>query len=162
MYVIIDLDKSLANAAHREHFVKAEPKNWDAYYSPEQVIKDAPMEGTKEAVARLLNQRHTVVILTERGEPMRDVTTRWLFDTYALDIPERHLLMRTGGNMLTSAEYKREQVSQFVLSLEGKNPGILVIESDSAAWDSMANFGVVLKAPECWGALFPQARPAEL
>ena len=162
MYIIVDLDKSLANAAHREHFVKAEPKNWEAYYSPEQVIKDAPMAGTKEVLARLVAQRHSVVVLTERGEPMRDVTTRWLFDTYGLDIPERHLLMRTGGNMLTSAEYKREQMSQFVLNLEGKNPGIMILESDPAAWEAMANFGVVLKAPECWSALVPVSAPAEL
>lgn len=159
MYVILDLDGTLADLAHRLHYVSKEPKNWEAFFAPERVYKDELMPGAARVIAHFENLKYELVVLTARNEDLRDTTMRWLLEKLNLSLPEGHLLMRANGNMLTPAEYKREQLLNFKQGLETKDNNFLIIDDDPEVGESLKEFGVVLRAPECWALLF-QERPA--
>jgi len=154
MYVILDLDKSLADSSHRENLIASEPRKWEEYYSSYNIGKDAPVAGSKEALEKIKELRHTVVVLSDRPEEARDGTRLWLLETYGLDLPEDYLILRRGGNMLTSTEYKRQQLSDLRSRME-RQEDFVIVTGDSDAWEALSSLGLVLGAPACWGVLFP-------
>lgn len=156
MYVVLDVDSTLANNAHREHHLKKRPKDWDAFHAPELVIKDELIEGVERVLVHFKQLKHTFVILTGRHEGLRDTTMRWLHERLPITIPDTHLLMRPNGNMLSGAEYKRQQLLDFKVGLEARNPDFLIIDDDPAARDALKDLGIVLQAPQCWELLFPE------
>lgn len=161
MYVVLDVDSTLANNKHREHLLKLRPKDWDAFHAPELVIKDELIEGVARVLLHFKQLKHTFVILTGRNEGLRDTTMRWLHDRLPIDIPESHILMRANGNMLSGAEYKRQALMDFRVGLDDRNPDFLIIDDDPKAREALKDLGIVLQAPQCWELLFPYVPASE-
>jgi len=160
MFVVLDLDQTVADNAHRAHHVEKEPKDWDAFLSPDLVIKDTVIAGAERVIAQLVELKYELIVLTGRNEDLRDVTMRWLLDNLNLAIPDTHLLMRPAGNMLTAGEFKREQLLNFRQGLDNRDNGFIIIDDDVEVGAALNSFGIVFKAPECWSLLFPLAKPA--
>jgi predicted secreted acid phosphatase len=161
MFVVLDLDKTLANTEHRIHHTEKTPKDWDAFLDPGLVIKDKVIAGAERVLTHFEDLRYTFVILTERHEGLRDTTMRWMQENLNINVPDTHLLMRPIGNMLNAAEFKREQLLNFRQGLENKDTDFLIIDDDAAVAIALKDLGVVLKAPECWKFLFPIPEPVE-
>jgi hypothetical protein len=154
MFVVIDLDETLADCEHRAHFVEKNPKDWDAFFAPERVTKDTIVPGAERVLARFLELKYEIVVMTGRNEDLRDTTTLWLLEKLNLVLPDGYLLMRQEGNMLNAAQYKREQLLNFKNGLENKNNDFLILDDDAEAGAAMSDLGTFLKAPECWALLF--------
>lgn len=154
MFIVIDLDATLADCAHRDHFIKSSVKDWDSFYAPEHVIKDGVVSGAERVLAHFTELKYEIVVMTGRQENLRDTTMRWLLEKLNLSLPEGYLLMRQEGNMLNPAQYKREQLLNFKNTLENKDVNFLIIDDDADAGVALEDMGIVLKAPECWPLLF--------
>jgi len=155
MFVVLDLDETLADVSHRAHHVEKEPKDWDAFFAPELVIKDKVVAGVARVLLHFTELKYDIVILTGRNEDLRDTTMRWLHENLDIAVPDENLLMRPNGNMLNAGEFKREQLLNFKQGLENKDSSFLIIDDDPEVSNALKEFGVVLKAPECWAMLFP-------
>ncbi|MEV7687524.1 LNS2 domain-containing protein [Streptomyces bungoensis] len=72
---VFDLDNTLADTAHRQHFLEERPRNWDAFFAAAPA--DPPLA---EGVALALEQARAcdVVYLTGRPERCRRDTVDWL------------------------------------------------------------------------------------
>ena len=156
MFCVIDIDGTIANNKHRIHFIETpgKPPDWTGFLNPDLVYKDTPVEGAVLGVKNLERLGYELCFLTGRHEGLRDVTMRWLLENFDLNVMESRLLMRPAGNMLNPSEYKREQVIGLLSSLD-KSRGIIFLDDDKYAWDMFAEFGIVLRAPECWKTMFP-------
>jgi len=163
MFVVLDLDETIADVSHRAHHVEKNPKDWDAFFAPDLVIKDKVVQGVARVLTHLADLKYDFLILTGRNEDLRDTTMRWLNENLDIAIPDENLLMRPNGNMLNAGEFKREQLLNYKQGLENKDASFLIIDDDADAGVSLREFGVVLKAPECWALLFPvpEVVPAE-
>lgn len=159
MYIVLDLDQTIADNSHRAHLVEKAPKNWDAFFEPSLVFKDKVVAGAERVLTLLQELKYTFVILTGRNEDLRDTTMRWLHENLNIEVRDDFLLMRPNGNMLSAAEFKREQLLTFKQSLENKNVPFLIIDDDESVNEALRDLGVVLKAPECWQILFPVPQP---
>lgn len=73
--VLVDMDGTLSNAAHRQHFVTTKPKNWMAFNHG--MVNDPVISHTKELVDILIKEL-AVVILTARPVEFKDQTVKWL------------------------------------------------------------------------------------
>jgi hypothetical protein len=81
--VIVDIDGTLANIAHRRHFVASKPKNWKAFNASMHL--DTLNEDIADLV-RLIwlghdqidNVETRIILASGRGEETRQVTTDWL------------------------------------------------------------------------------------
>ena len=92
MDVIFDIDGTLANPAHRAHFIEdmaywttegnrpARP-DWKRFLSTDQLAKDEPIPQTWALLNALLAQGARVLFITGREVTTRDTTFYWLMDT---------------------------------------------------------------------------------
>ncbi|MGW3264333.1 phosphatase domain-containing protein [Streptomyces sp. NPDC001056] len=72
---VFDLDNTLADTAHRQHFLRTRPKDWDGFFGAAPA--DPPLaEGV--ALARKSARDCEIVYLTGRPERYRRDTRDWL------------------------------------------------------------------------------------
>lgn len=76
MFVVFDLDGTLALTGHREHFLKAEPKDWRGFYAA--CDGDGPCKAIIDTANALNSAGHRVEIWSGRSEEVRDKTEAWL------------------------------------------------------------------------------------
>lgn len=85
---MFDLDNTLADTAHRQHFLETRPRNWDAFFAA--APQDPPIpQGVALAVRSA--EECEVVYLTGRPERCRRDTLEWLA---AHGLPEGRVHMR--------------------------------------------------------------------
>ncbi|MFE2385039.1 phosphatase domain-containing protein [Streptomyces misionensis] len=85
---VFDLDNTLADTAHRQHFLRTRPKDWDGFFAAAPA--DPPLaEGVALAVRSARDCE--IVYLTGRPERYRQDTLDWLA---AHGLPEGDLHMR--------------------------------------------------------------------
>ena len=73
--VLCDIDGTLADGSHREHFVQGEKKDWNAYYS--LLENDSPIDLVVRWV-RELYKDHTVCLVSGRPDTHQLKTMIWL------------------------------------------------------------------------------------
>ena len=80
MRIVFDLDGTLADGTQREHFIKGETKDWEAFF--EACGKDLPNQPAIDTLVALDRDDHDVEIWTGRGEgedgSVREKTLVWL------------------------------------------------------------------------------------
>jgi len=156
MYAIIDIDGTLADNTHRSHFLEKELKDWEGFLCPNRVAKDTVIPGAKRGLEQLRQLNTDLIFLTGRNEMLRDTTSVWLSQNFDIVVPEEWLLMRPVGNLLKPSEYKCAHIQNLVQTLQCDR-GFLFIDDDPYMWPIYAQYGLVLKAPDCWTTLFPES-----
>lgn len=156
MDVIFDIDCTLANPAHRLHFIKdmaywtctegKPPKpDWASFMHIDQVSKDTAIVPAWEILYSLLCTSNRVIFITGRSEDQRQMTYDWLTDLSceyrSLAIWEMQRLnsmptiyMRKSGDRRPSHIVKEEGL--MAARADGFNP-TLVFEDradDTAMW----------------------------
>lgn len=76
MFVIFDLDGTLALTEHREHFLKQDPKDWRGFYAA--CDGDQPCSPIVATLRGLMVTGHHVEIWSGRSAEVRDKTRDWL------------------------------------------------------------------------------------
>ncbi len=109
--VVVDLDGTLCNSAHREHLARA--KEWDQFHS--LLSDDEPWPDVQQLIKLLETTRSAIVGLTGRNERYRTTTLNWLAK-YDIDLDA--LLMRPNDDYLSDHELKPMMLDEF---LEGQN-----------------------------------------
>ena len=85
MFVVFDLDGTLANDTHRRNLILRDvdnPKDYEAYHS--QCAYDEPNHPVVEVARMVLERGHDVEIWTARPEKYRPETDRWLQEVLSL------------------------------------------------------------------------------
>jgi len=101
--ILSDIDGTLANCSHREHFLTDGPKkNWDGFFG--NMDKDAIRENTLQLLT-LTYADHPIVLVTGRPSNYREITEKWLKDN---NVPYRRLLMRAAGDFRPDNIVKEE------------------------------------------------------
>jgi hypothetical protein len=77
MYIIVDIDGTIANNEHRQHHVQNDlgHKNWDAFFH--EMGQDRPFAHMWELV-HALSKSFDILYVTGRPEQYRDRTARWM------------------------------------------------------------------------------------
>jgi len=73
---IFDIDGTLADGKHRQHFLKGERKNWPAYQKLAHA--DAPVLPVVKTLKSLHSTGEKIIIASGRIEDEREVATSWL------------------------------------------------------------------------------------
>lgn len=74
--LIIDLDNTLCNAAHRSHVYFKKPVNWDLLNRLS--VYDPPNEWCLEIIRNFAANNYKIIFLTGRSEAAKEVTEQWL------------------------------------------------------------------------------------
>lgn len=109
LFVIVDIDGTIADCEHRRHHLLCKPKNWDAFFAEMQ--NDAPIESVSRLVRVLLSVGvYRVIFCTGRGEEYRSQTESWLSKELGTFAPmlRGNLLMRPAGDRRDDPQVKPE------------------------------------------------------
>lgn len=108
MFVIFDLDGTLADISHRVHFVRNGRRDWEAFFAA--CVDDLPHLHVIETFKAHLDAGHKVRVWSARSDVVRKHTEDWL-DRHGID-PCFLQHMRAAGDNTPDAQLKRYWLSQ--------------------------------------------------
>lgn len=92
--VLVDIDGTLADGRHREHFVTGDSKDWKSYYAI--LDCDSPIDIVVRWV-KALRSEYTICLVSGRLDTYQKQTMQWL-SRNDVDIQYDWLFMRAGGD----------------------------------------------------------------
>lgn len=104
--VICDLDGTLCNIEHRLHFVKQEPKDWEAFFAG--IPNDGVNVPVLDTVMDYEGKGYEIFFVSGRPDDHREATEGWLDRTFKGYEPHKALLMRRKGDRRPDTEVKAE------------------------------------------------------
>jgi hypothetical protein len=104
MYILLDIDHTVANSFHRDSMIGAVP--WDDYHASSK--DDKPFPKVVNLINSLSSMGYTIIGVTGRNEKFRHLTLDW-FLKYHIDLDE--LLMRPDDNFSKNGEMKVKLVT---------------------------------------------------
>lgn len=150
---VFDLDNTLAETAHRQHFLQRHPRDWDGFFAAAPL--DPPLaEGV--AMARTAARTCDLVYLTGRPERCRRDTLDWL----ALHrLPDGELHMRPHQDRRPARTTKLE----ILRALARRREVLVVVDDDELVCDAAerAGFAVVRARWAASSAALQQAQEQE-
>ena len=109
MIVVVDMDGTLCNTAHREHLAVA--KQWDEFHA--LLSEDQPHEAVSKLMLTFMNlpDGPMIVGLTGRNERYRLMTLRWL-EKHGIGLDA--LLMRPDDDYTSDHDLKPHMLDQWL------------------------------------------------
>lgn len=108
---VIDIDGTLANAEHRLHLIKQEPKDWDKFLDPKMVDRDQPIWPIIRITNSLYQQGAHICLCSGRNETTRASTTLWLSKYF---VSYHALLMRPKNDRRADYIVKLELLQKYL------------------------------------------------
>ena len=103
MFVVFDLDGTLASLDHRLHFIKRDTPDWASFYAA--CGDDTPIASVCAVYMAMLQAGHRVEVWSGRSDEVREVTEKWFRDNDLL-VPDR-LIMRSEGDYTPDDKLKK-------------------------------------------------------
>jgi uncharacterized HAD superfamily protein len=133
MSIIVDIDGTIADNTHRQHFLETEPKNWEQFFLESH--GDLLIEPVAEIV-RALEKQYCILIVTGRSERYRELTKLWL---KKYDIEYSKLYMRAEGEYRLDHEIKEE----ILIEIRKTYNPILAIDDRQSVVDMWRRNGLI-------------------
>ncbi|MFK0252858.1 HAD family acid phosphatase [Streptomyces sp. NPDC090445] len=147
---VFDIDNTLADTDHRQHFLERRPRDWEGFFAAAPA--DPPLaRGVALAVERAADCE--IVYLTGRPERCRADTVEWLTRH---GLPEGRLWMRRNGDRRPARTTKLEVLRQISRGREVR----MLVDDDELVCQAAraAGFRVV---PATWAADAPELRAVQ-
>ncbi|MFI9155131.1 hypothetical protein [Streptomyces sp. NPDC053367] len=147
---VFDLDNTLADTAHRQHFLQTRPRNWDAFFAA--APQDPPIpQGVALAVESA--GECEVVYLTGRPERCRRDTLQWLA---AHGLPEGRVHMRGDADRRPARFTKLEILRRLARTREVR----MLVDDDELVCEAAERAGFTVVRAR-WAAPSAELRAAQ-
>ncbi len=100
--VICDIDGTIANNDHRQHFLEGK-KDWVGFFS--SADQDKPIKNIIQEIISLHNKNFEIVFVSGRPELYRGLTIKWLAKFFHFEI---NLIMRKNNDKRDKILVKKE------------------------------------------------------
>jgi len=108
--IVFDIDGTLSNASHRQHFVRSKPRNWKAFAAG--IPNDPPHEDIIWLLKLIISDmNNNVFIVSARSEDERADTELWLRKH---KIPYDTLFMRASKDYRDDSIIKAEILAKLI------------------------------------------------
>lgn len=135
-FVVFDMDGTLADASDRQHHLRKEPKDWEAFFS--DLHMDAPIPALVELYKALCaSPVYDIAIFTGRPEKYRAMTEAWM---ERHDLPLRPIHCRKDGDERHDLVIKQEIYNDFI---SGGREIAFIIEDRNSVVKMWRDMGVV-------------------
>jgi phosphoglycolate phosphatase-like HAD superfamily hydrolase len=135
--ILCDVDGTLANTDHREHFLTVRPKKWKEY--KKQAHLDKPYEDIVWLMKLLKKAGNTILIVTARSEDERKQTKEWLDKTAGLKGVYDRIYMRGTDDYRDHTIVKKELLND--IRLDGYDP-YMVFDDHNGVVEMWRNSGL--------------------
>jgi FMN phosphatase YigB (HAD superfamily) len=135
--ILCDVDGTLANTDHREHFLTVKPKRWKEYKKVAHL--DTPYEDIVWLIKTLKKAGNTILIVTARSDDERKQTKEWLDKTAGLRGVYDKLYMRAVDDYRDHRIVKKELLQD--IRLDGYDP-YMVFDDHNGVVEMWRNEGI--------------------
>ncbi len=107
-YILCDIDGTIADTTHRQHFVEKSPKDWKGFFG--DISQDTVREDVRKMLIDWYNQMYTIIFVSGRPDNYKEETLTWLEKnnlTFAWT-----LIMRRESDKRPDTEVKLEILNQ--------------------------------------------------
>lgn len=124
--IVFDIDGTLSDPSHRQHFVRSKPRNWPAF---NRTIFDDTVQYDIVWLAKVLHSIGCrIVICTARTDDLREVTEKWLKEKAGLDGIYEKVYMRAEKDYRDDDIIKRELLD--IIRADGYDPVMVFDDRD--------------------------------
>jgi hypothetical protein len=145
-----------------ETISKVEQSAWDLFFDPALVMQDTCVEKALIYADKLRARNSDIHYLTGRSERHRTVTDLWLRKNFNKQANETLIMRPLAEDPLLASQFKERALRRFIVE-KGYSPDTLFFfyEDDPHVLSMYGRHGIVIKCPEAWEFLIPDA-PQEL
>jgi len=136
MIIVVDLDGTLCDSAHREHLARA--KDWDQFHA---LIGEDEVHADVHRFLDICQGNHAIVALTGRNDRYRGATLAWM-RRKGIDNLFEEILMRSEDNYEPDHELKPRLLDEW-LTANGHdhNDVWLILEDRDKVVEAWRNLG---------------------
>lgn len=132
--VIFDLDGTLCDTTHRQHFMQQTPKDWKSFYAA--LENDPPNHWCRQMIWHYFLEM-SVILLSGRPEKYRERTQKWL---ESQEVAYDDLIMRPDGDFRTDYVVKKELYEKY---LKDRYEIVFVVDDRKQVVDMWRREGLV-------------------
>lgn len=130
----------------------------ERFFAPEAVLRDVPIHKAQQFVTKLRQRGSDIHFLTGRDESLRDVTAVWLSAHFGRVDTEKLIMRPLVEAHMVASEYKELAFLRFVKEQKYALTDLfLFYEDDPHVLSMYGRHGIVVKCPEAWGCIMPEA-----
>jgi hypothetical protein len=108
-YIIFDIDGVLADSSRRLHHIMKTPKDWNSFFSYEEMMQDDVIESGISLLESLAQcDDYRIIFFTGRPEKTRKTTNDWFYRQCAIVMQRDWLLMRPDNDRRNDDLLKEE------------------------------------------------------
>lgn len=137
LYIFCDLDGVIADNSHRMHYIDKLPKNYDKFYSDDEISQDNPIKLGIMLLYSLIDSEEydikSLTFLTGRRESCRESTMNWIDRHLSLTCTpnDLKLIMRDDNDFRSAAQIKAEYIkNQYEKGTLDENDDVILIDDD--------------------------------
>lgn len=155
-YIVFDIDGVLADCSHRLHYIQGNNKEYDKFYSDEEIMKDKPIEtGMKihdmfyelhymEDFYRPTEFHGRVIFLTGRSEICKKATIIWLYRNILKGSPfYPKVIMRPENDWRPAHEVKEDLIKKYI----GFENILFAFDDDAQVNEMYKEHGIICYKP---------------
>lgn len=125
-YIVFDIDGVLADCSHRLKYIQGKDKDYEKFYSDEEIMKDKIIEAGRKIVDMLYNlytmedfYRPTefygkIILLTGRSEICEETTRIWVSKNIFKDLSLYSIIMRPKNDWRPAHEVKESLIEKHI------------------------------------------------
>lgn len=116
-YIVFDIDGVLADCSHRLHYIQGYNKDYEKFYSDEEVLKDTPIPNLGNLLFEIRNANYKgsnidIKFITARNIKCITATAEWLERRFGIMIEEGDILMRPTNDYRPAHEVKEDLIKK--------------------------------------------------
>ena len=156
-YIVFDIDGVLADCSHRLHYIQGENKDYEKFYSSEEIMKDKPIPyigaimGAYDEFNGFCREGDEVycIFVSGRNEKCRLATIKWLNEERHTYINEDELLLRPKNDYRPAHEVKEDLIKKHI----GFENILFAFDDDDQVNEMYKKHGVMCYKPNITSAI---------
>ena len=116
-YIVFDIDGVLADCSHRLKYIQGKDKDYDKFYSDEEIMKDKPILNLDKILFNIQcadDSSIDIKFITARNIKSITATAEWLEKYFSIMIEEGDILMRPEKDWRPAYQVKEDLVKKYI------------------------------------------------
>lgn len=152
-YIVFDIDGVLADCSHRLKYIQGKDKDYDKFYSDEEIMKDRLILDITDIIIALGNfddytgvdeeDQSRIIFVSGRNRKCLSSTIRWLEKNLNVYINEDNLFLRSENDYRPSHEVKKNLIEKHI----GFENILFAFDDDDKVNEMYKKHGVICYKP---------------
>lgn len=116
-YIVFDIDGVLADCSHRLKYIQGEDKDYDSFYSYDEILKDKPILNLDKILLNIQCAESSDIdirFITARNIKSITATAEWLEKYFSIMVEEGDILMRPEKDWRPAYQVKEDLVKKYI------------------------------------------------